>query len=176
MTESGRKQANRATRLPRIALSALVLVAAVVAVYGYTARNVAAQQQTSPLVGMVSVYPYNFTPYKIVYSLMPGRTWDARANAARGTSVQTFGYKPETAESPLKVSWRYASGPEATPDGEYPFQVTLPQPKRPQGSVVLELRMYPQGKVAARYVTLPLVSEFSNVDPELPGNDWVTNR
>lgn len=125
---------------------------------------------------MVSVFPYNFTPYKIVYSLMPGRTWDARANAARGTSVQTFGYKPENAESPLKVSWRYACGPDATPDGEYPFQVTLPQPRRPEGSVVLELRMYPQGKVAARYVLLPLVSEFSNVDPELPGNDWVTNR
>ena len=76
----------------------------------------------------------------------------------------------------MKILWRYASGPQAAPQGDYPFQVTLAQPRRPEGEVVLELRIYPDGKAATRYVKMPLVSDFSNVSPELPGNDWVTNR
>ncbi|MCY1385190.1 hypothetical protein D9M69_735390 [compost metagenome] len=108
--------------------------------------------------------------------MTPGLRDTIRAESARGLDSQSFGYKPAAPDAPMRILWRYASGPQATEEGDYPFQVTLPQPERPAGRVALELRIYPEGKVAARYVNVPLVSEFSNVAPELPGSGWVTNR
>lgn len=155
-------------------------VAAAIAVaagaYVYIERSQLKDIQRSALEGSVAVYSYNFTQYDVAYSLMPGLRWFARANSATGNNLQSFGYKPATPDAPMQISWRYDSGPQKTAEGDYPFIVTLPQPRRPAGAVVLELRIYPDGKAAARYVTRPLVSEFSNVDPALPGNDWVTNQ
>ncbi len=76
----------------------------------------------------------------------------------------------------MSISWRYESGPDAAGEGRFPFQVTLSQPQRPAGEIVVELRIYPEGKAAVRYAKSPLVSDSSNVAPELPGTDWVSNR
>lgn len=155
---------------------ALAAVGAVAAAAGYAVNRASTPSQPGLFSGAVTVYAYNFTPYSIDYSLTPGLSRGLRADSARGNDVQGFGYKPASADAPMKILWRYASGPQAAPQGDYPFQVTLAQPRRPEGEVVLELRIYPDGKAAARYVKMPLVSDFSNVSPELPGNDWVTNR
>lgn len=106
----------------------------------------------------------------------PGLRWFSDANDASGKSAQGSGYKPASPDAPMDIFWRYGSGPQATEEGDYPFHVRLPQPKRPAGDVVLELRIYEEGKVAARYMKIPLVSDFSNVAPELPGDNWVSNR
>jgi len=175
---SDRGQAKpRSSKLGRwIALGVLALAVIAAAGYAYVARTSTANIQSGMFDGAVSVYAYNFTPYDIAYSMTPGLRWFADANDASGKSVQSSGYKPASADAPMDISWRYASGPQATEEGNYPFQVKLPQPKRPAGDVVLELRLYPEGKVAARYANVPLVSDFSNVDPDLPGGDWVSNR
>ncbi len=159
-----------------VALGVAAVIAMVAGAYVYEGRSDMQNFQRSALEGAVTVYAYNFTPYDIAYSTTPGRRWFSDANDASGKNAYGFGYKPTSPEAPLDVSWRYNSGPQATEDGNYPFHATFLQPKRPAGEVVLELRFYPDGKVAARYATTPLGLASGNVDPELPGNDWVSNR
>lgn len=169
--KTGRSQLGRL-----VALGVLAVIAVAAGAYVYVERSQTQNFQRSALEGSVAVYSYNFTQYDVAYSLMPGLRWIARANSATGNNVQSFGYRPAASDAPMQISWRYDSGPQATGEGDYPFVVMLPQPQRPAGAVVLELRIYPDGKAAARYVTRPLVSDFSNVAPELPGSDWVSNR
>lgn len=159
-----------------VALGVAAVIAVAAAAYACVERRYTANVQRGAFEGAVTVYPYNFTRYDVAYSTTTGLRMIVDANAAAGTEAQTFGYKPESPDAPLNVLWRYASGPDATPEGVYPFQVTLPQPRRPSGQVVLELRIYPSGKVAARYAAKPLVSDVGNLAPELPGKDWVTNQ
>lgn len=176
MPDRGQAKARGSKLGRRIALGALVLIVAAAAAYAYVARTYTAKVQRGMFEGAVTVYSYNFTPYDIAYSMTPGLRWFSDANDASGKNAQGSGYKPASPDASMDISWRYDSGPQATQEGEYPFHVTLPQPKRPEGDVVLELRLYPEGKAAARYVNVPLVSDFSNVDPELPGDNWVSNR
>ena len=159
-----------------VALGVAAVIAVAAAPYACVERRYTANVQRGAFEGAVTVYPYNFTRYDVAYSTTTGLRMIVDANAAAGTEAQTFGYKPESPDAPLNVLWRYASGPDATPEGVYPFQVTLPQPRRLSGQVVLELRIYPSGKVAARYAAKPLVSDVGNLAPELPGKDWVTNQ
>ncbi|CAB3813083.1 hypothetical protein LMG26854_00606 [Achromobacter aegrifaciens] len=176
MSERGQGKSGRSKLGRWVALGVLAVIAVAAGAYVYVERSQTQNFQRSALEGSVAVYAYNFTQYDVAYSLMPGRRWFARANSARGDNMQLFGYKPAAPDAPMQISWRYDSGPQETAEEDYPFVVTLPQPRRPAGAVVLELRIYPDGKAAARYVTRPLVSEFSDVDPALPGNDWVTNQ
>lgn len=176
MSERGQGKSGRSKLGRWVALGVLAVIAVAAGVYVYVERSHTENVQRGAFEGAVTVYPYNFTPYDVAYSATPGLRMIVDANAAAGIDAQTFGYKPESPDAPLNVLWRYASGPDATPEGEYPFQATLPQPKRPSGHVVLELRIYPSGKVAARYAKKPLVSDVGNLAPELPGNDWVTNQ
>jgi len=171
VVKTGRSKLGR-----RVALGVAAVIAVAAATYAYVERSYTANVQRGAFEGAVTVYPYNFTRYDVAYSTTTGLRMIVDANAATGTEAQTFGYKPESPDAPLNVLWRYASGPDATPEGVYPFQVTLPQPRRPSGHVVLELRIYPSGKVAARYAAKPLVSDVGNLAPELPGKDWVANQ
>lgn len=176
MSERSGMKARRSKLGRWVALGVAAAIAVAAGAYVYIERSQLKDIQRSSLEGSAAVYSYNFTQYDVAYSLMPGRRWFAEANSARGDHMQLFGYKPAAPDAPMQISWRYDSGPQETAEEDYPFVVTLPQPRRPAGAVVLELRIYPDGKAAARYVTRPLVSEFSNVDPALPGNDWVTGQ
>ncbi len=176
MSERGQGKSGRSKLGRWVALGVAAVIAVAAGAYVYVERSGTRSVQRSALEGTVTVYAYNFTPYDIAYSTTRGQRWFADANDASGKNAYGFGYKPTSPEAPLEVSWRYDSGPQATEEGDYPFHVTLPQPKRPAGEVVLELRLYPEGKVAARYSKTPLGLASGNVDPELPGKDWVSNR
>jgi hypothetical protein len=176
MSERSGMKAGHSKLRRRIALGVLAVIVVSAGAYAYMARSHTANVQRVDSEGALTVYAYNFTPYDIAYSMRPGIRRSVHANSARGNDVQAFGYKPTAPDAPMSISWRYESGPDAAEEGNFPFQVTLSQPQRPAGEVVVELRIYPEGKAAVRYVKSPLVSDFSNVAPELPGSDWVSNR
>ncbi|MBC9903235.1 MULTISPECIES: hypothetical protein [Achromobacter] len=176
MSEREQGKAGRSKLGRWVALGVLAVIAVAAGAYVYVERSQAQNVQRSALEGALTVYAYNFTPYDVAYSMRPGIRRSVHANSARGNDVQAFGYRPAAPDEPMSISWRYESGPQAAEEGNFPFQVTFPQPQRPAGEVVVELRIYPEGKAAVRYVKSPLVSDFSNVASELQGSDWVTNR
>jgi len=119
----------------------------------------------------VTVYPYNFTGRPVEYLISPGLLGYLPAGAADGRTVLKDAYVPAADGAPLPVRWRYAG--EGQGGSAYRYAVTLPAPERPAGDVVLTVRFYPDGEVAARYTTAPETAAAGGQVPySLPGPGW----
>lgn len=123
-----------------------------------------------------NVYPYNFTSAEVDYRIQPGMPFQIRAGKADGREAHIMGFNPPDEQTPMTVQWRYATGPQAAPRGEYPYTATLKLPPRPKGDVVVELRFYPEQKVMARYAPYSLSVPRGNVDPAVQADEWVSNQ